>query len=123
MIDGITIIKTTSVNSASKNNWFPLSIFFILFSIVILIFVIYKLVKGKIKTRSFVVFTLIEICSIFLGTTLLLSSLHPYTWNEYTVKISDTVSFKQFTNKYHIVSQIDDTYVIVDKKEQAEYNS
>jgi len=123
MIDGITVIKTSAINAATKNNWFPLSMLFIALAIIVLVLVVYKIIVHKINRHCIATFALVEIFSVFLGVTLLLSSFHPYVWNEYTVKISDSVSFKQFTEKYCIVSQTDDIYVIVDKKDRIEYNN
>jgi cytochrome bd-type quinol oxidase subunit 2 len=120
MLNGITILSTSTMNDATKNHWLPLSILFLLLAIIILVFIIYKAITQKNNTPIYV-FILIEIFSLFLGITLLLSSIHPYIWKVYTVKISDSVSLKQFNKEYHIVSQTGDTYVIVNQTDSVEY--
>ena len=102
MIDGITILDTTSV-------WICDSVAFdilVLASCVIAISLFLSFLAGE-----EIIFSLIIFIILLISTCMAYKTLGKEV-SEYKVTISDTVSFKDVYGKYEIISQEGDLYTI-----------
>ena len=105
MIDGITILDTTSV-------WICDSILFDIFIIVacvsaMLLFL--SLVEGD---EAVIIICLLVAFIVFSALASAVYKANGKTVHEYKVTISDTVSFKDIYGKYEIINQEGDLYTI-----------
>lgn len=102
MIDGITILDTTSV-------WVCDNIAFdilVIASLVVAIFLFLSLLAGE-----EIIFPLIIFIILLISTCMAYKTLGEEV-SEYKVTISDTASFKNIYGKYEIISQEGDLYTI-----------
>lgn len=117
MLDGITILNEEVCNTGATftHIFFGiLSIFMILFTIIVVIISI----KGRYFSEaiSFAAILLIPISLLFIWLTLLTANYSKNEYTKYEVIISDNVSLKEFNDKYSIIEQHGDIYVIKEKE-------
>ena len=108
MIDGITILDTTSV-------WICDNIVFDILLISVAIIAISLLISlASSDEAGFVIFLLTTLLILLFSTCVAYKTLGKEV-PEYKVTISDTVSFKDIYGKYEIISQEGDLYTIREK--------
>lgn len=122
-MDGITILDTGEYLVRTTGGFNPF--FLISLSIIIIptiFFIVLCFLKAEEEFSSIEVF-LIEVFSIIIGIPCSLAAWHSggerITIPEYKVTIDDSITYKDFTNKYKVIEQEGQIYTIIDKEELA----
>lgn len=108
-------VRVLSENVITYNNTFFMFVFS-LFTIVtftagILCFTEEKEILGGIA---------LIMLGIFFGIGIIITDWETTTQTQYKVTISDTVNFKEFTQKYEVISVDGEIYAVIEKKVEEE---
>ena len=121
-MNGITILNETTLTLDPLARF--LTIMMIIFSGIAFLLGIFGIIKSiKDRDRCCLICSLIEtLSSMLLGTILIFrfdyKCNHPVT--QYEVLISDEVNFSEFYQKYEVVEQRGEIYVIQERQSQKE---
>ena len=116
MINGITILNEEVCNEGSTGLHICCALMFITF-VLTGIFIIIDSIKDRVYVELFFLVLIIPMCVWTFFATISTPERLNDTYTKYEVTISDDVSMKEFTDKYSIIEQRGDIYVIKEKDE------
>lgn len=111
-MDGVTILNETTVE---KCLFLPILglIIFSLILIALICLMIYLIIGGEVLEGILVFAT--GLVFLIAGISYIISVMNRPPYQKYEVIISDKVSFKDFTNKYEIIEQHGEIYVVKER--------
>lgn len=118
-MDGVTILNEVMVENCLACNIIGI----VLFSIIFILAVVTVILGFSYDEIGLIVsgFILGIIC--ILGSIYAISDMNTSSYKKYEVTISDDVSFKDFTDKYEIIGQRGEIYVVKERYREREENA
>lgn len=115
MINGITILNEEVCSKGSTGLHICCALVFITF-VLIGMFIIIDSIKDRVYEQMLFLILIIPMCIITFFATISSPERLNDTYTKYEVTISDDVPMKEFTDKYSIIEQRGDIYVIKEKE-------
>ena len=115
MINGITILNEEVCNKSSTGLHILCALVFIIF-VLIGMCIIIDSIRDRVYEQMFFLVLIIPMCVWTFFATISTPERLNDTYTKYEVTISDDVSMKEFTDKYSIIEQRGDIYVIKEKE-------
>ena len=116
MINGITILNEEVCNKSSTGLHILCALVFIIF-VLIGMCIIIDSIRDRVYEQMFFLVLIIPMCVWTFFATISTPERLNDTYTKYEVTISDEVPMKEFTDKYSIIEQRGDIYVIKEKDE------